>query len=100
MTNRRHSREPKPALAPIAAEPARLEPRPFAASNRTPTPDTQPHVAPAGAGHDFGQVQAPAAPLTVQAKLTAGTGGEKHERAAEPVAVARQRRALCERQQP
>lgn len=84
MTNRRHSREQQPALAPIAVEPARFEPRPFTTTDRLPMPDVQPQVAPTGAGHDFGQVQAPVAALPVQTKLMAGTGGEHHARAAEP----------------
>jgi hypothetical protein len=95
MTNRRHSREPQPALAPIvAAEPARFEPRPFTASDRPSTPDLQSQLAPAGVGHDFGQVQAPVAPLPVQAKLMAGTGGEQHARAAEPPQASQVQQAI------
>jgi serine/threonine protein kinase len=87
MTNRRHSREPKPALATIAAEPASFEPRPFAANHPQAAPDVQPHVAPVGVGHDFGQVQAPVVSLPIQAKLMAGAGGDQHEQAAEPGAA-------------
>lgn len=52
MSNRRHSRQAEPAHAPTPAEPAQLEPRPFA-------PQEQPTQA-SGAGHDFANVQAPA----------------------------------------
>jgi hypothetical protein len=87
MSNRRHSREPKPALAPIAAEPARFEPRPFTASDRQSTPDVQPQVAPAGVGHDLSQVQLPATPLSIQAKLMVGPAGDSYEQEADRVAA-------------
>ena len=88
MNNRRHIREPKPAPAPVAAEPARFETRPFSAQDRQAVPEIQPHAALAGtAGHDFSQVQSPATPLHIQAKLMVGVADDQYEQAAEPAAA-------------
>src|SRR5260221_3266200 len=88
MNHRRHSRESKHAPEPVAAESARIEPRPLAAQAQQAAPDVQPHVAPAvNAGHDFGQVQSPATPLRIQAKLTVSQPGDQYEQEAERVAV-------------
>jgi serine/threonine protein kinase len=73
MSNRRHSREKKPEPVPVAAEASRFEPRPFSANDQQAVPDVQPHAAPAGVGHNFSQVQAPATPLRIQAKLMLGS---------------------------
>ena len=86
MSNRRHSRQPKPELAPLAAEPARLEPRPFTAHDQ-PAADVQSQAAPAGAGHDFGQVQSPGTPLRIQAKLMVGPAGDHYEQEADRLAA-------------
>ena len=86
MNNRRHSHDLKPESAPIVAEPARFEPRPFSAQDHHAVLSVQPHAAPAGVGHDFGQVQSPATPLHIQAKLMVGAAGDQHEQAADHAA--------------
>jgi hypothetical protein len=88
MNNRRHSREPKPALAPVAEESAGFEPRPFTAQDRQAAPDIQPHAAPAGnAGHDFNHVQSPTTSLRIQAKLMVGAAGDRYEQEADQVSA-------------
>src|SRR3954451_24312807 len=87
MSNQRRSRDAKPESAPVAAESTRIEARPFTTKAQPATPNIQPHTAPANVGHDFGQVQAPATSLRIQAKLTVSQPGDQYEQEAERVAV-------------
>jgi hypothetical protein len=88
MSHRRQRRESKPEPAPIAEQSARFEPRPFTDNARQAVPEIQPHAATAGnAGHDFSQVQSPATPLRIQAKLTVGAAGDRYEQEADQVSA-------------
>src|SRR5689334_12309922 len=87
MSNHRRSRDAKSESAPIAAESAQIKARPFAAKAQQATLDTRPQAAPTGVGHDFGQVQALATPLHIQAKLTVSQPGDQYEQEAERVAA-------------
>src|SRR4051812_20130337 len=87
MSNRRHSQQLQPESAPVAVEPARFEPRPFTTIDRQAAPDTQPQAAPSNAGHDLSQVQLPATPLSIQAKLMIGPAGDSYEQEADRVAA-------------
>jgi hypothetical protein len=88
MSNQRHSQASRHNSASVPAEPARSEPRPFIAKAQSVAPGIQPHVAPAAnAGHDFSQVQSPATPLRIQAKLTVSQPGDQYEQEAERVAA-------------